>query len=45
MSELFMVFLAAFLSLWGDFPIGGLVELNKTLMANAIRHCRHLVNS
>jgi len=28
------------LSLW----MGGLVQPNKTLMARAIRHCRHLVN-
>ncbi len=26
------------------YPIGGLVEPDETLMASAIRHCRHLVN-
>ncbi len=26
------------------FPIGSLVEPYKTLMDNAIRHCRHLVH-
>jgi hypothetical protein len=26
------------------FLVGGLVQLGETLMASAIRHCRHLVN-
>ena len=26
------------------YPIGGLVEPDETLMASAIRHCRHLAN-
>ncbi len=26
------------------YPIGGLVEPEETLMTNAIRHCRHLLN-
>jgi hypothetical protein len=26
------------------YPIGGLVEPDETLMAIAIRHCRHLAN-
>jgi hypothetical protein len=26
------------------YPIGGLVESDETLIANAIRHSRHLVN-
>ncbi len=26
------------------YPIGGLIEPDETLMASAIRHCRHLVN-
>ncbi len=27
------------------YPIGGLVEPDETLMASAIRHCRHLNES
>jgi hypothetical protein len=36
------------LCLYGEtndiFPIGGLVQLGKTLTTETIRHCRHLVN-